>query len=183
MWKRLRTTALACLLLPCMALTSYAEKSHLFTADGYRSTLYRSPTPAFHENAKTLDPAELLLLQQQHPSLVLIDVYRNPWLHEQFTLQEQHANLPNSLWLANCGDGTLSEQWLAYCSRNLEQATANDKTRPIVFYCRSDCWLGWNAIKRAYALGYNNLYWLRDGTDGWQQANLPLVLAQPVPFR
>lgn len=183
MLKLTRTTALACLLLPCLAATSYAEQTHLFTADGYRSTLYRSPTPTFHQQAKTLEPAELVALQEQSPDLVLVDVYRNPWLHGQFTLQEAHTNLPKSLWLANCGDGTLSEQWLAYCAQHLEQATANNKSHPIVFYCRSDCWLGWNAIKRAHALGYNNLYWLRDGIDGWEQAKLPLAPAQPVPFR
>jgi len=31
-------------------------------------------------------------------------------------------------------------------------------------------------------LGYKNLYWYRDGLDAWQQANLPLQPAQPVPF-
>ncbi len=175
-------TALAATLLYLVSVNSYAEPSNLFTEDGYRSTLYRSPTPTFHEHAKTIEPSELLALQQKIPDLLLVDVYRNPWLRGQFTLPEPHRNLPKSLWLANCGDGTLSAQWLAYCKRNLEQATANNSSHPIVFYCRSDCWLGWNAVKRAHALGYSNLYWLRDGTDGWEQADLPLQLSQPEPF-
>lgn len=66
--------------------------------------------------------------------------------------------------------------------RNLQKATAGHLDQPLVFYCRSDCWLSWNAVKRAKALGYNNLYWYRDGLDAWQQANLPLQPAQPVPF-
>ena len=167
-------TTLAITLLPLTAVTSYAQKNDLFNAEGYRSTLYRSPTPTFHEQAQTIGPSELVELQQQHLNLLLIDVYRNPWLRGHFTLQEEHRNLPNSLWLANCGDGSLNEQWLAYCQQNLEQATNGNKAHPIVFYCRSDCWLGWNAIKRADKLGYRNLYWLRDGIDGWEQANLPL---------
>ena len=181
----LKTTlpTLALTLLSLAAAFCYAEQPPLFTDDGYRNTLYRSPPPLSHEHAQTLTPQELKALQEKIPNVLLVDVYRNPWLRGQFTLPEKHTNLPNSLWLANCGDGVLSEQWLAYCKQHLEQATANDKTHPIVFYCRSDCWLGWNAVKRANAFGYNNLYWLRDGTDGWEQAHLPLEQAQPAPFR
>lgn len=181
----LKTTlpTLALTLLSLAAAFCYAEQPPLFTDGGYRNTLYRSPTPLSHEHAQTLTPQELKALQEKIPNVLLVDVYRNPWLRGQFTLPEKHTNLPNSLWLANCGDGVLSEQWLAYCKQHLEQATANDKSHPIVFYCRSDCWLGWNAVKRAHTLGYNNLYWLRDGTDGWQQAHLPLEHAQPAPFR
>lgn len=176
-------TVLVIVLLPFAAQTSYAQPDALFNDEGYRSTQYRSPTPVSHENAKTIAPAELIALQKQQPELLLIDVYRNPWLRGYFTLQEEHRNLPNSLWLANCGDGSLNEQWMAYCQRYLEQATANDTAHPIVFYCRSDCWLGWNAIKRAHALGYSNMYWLRDGIDGWEQAGLPLVHAKPAPLQ
>lgn len=175
-------TALAATLLCLGVATSYAEQSQLFNQEGYRSTQYRSPTPMFSNYAKTIEPSELLALQKKDPQLLLVDVYRNPWLRGQFTLQEQHSNLPKSLWLANCGDGSLSDEWMAYCQQNLKQATSDNKAYPIVFYCRSDCWLGWNAAKRAHALGYNNLYWLRDGTDGWEQADLPLEPAQPVPF-
>jgi len=181
MFKLVFTALIATLLFLGLA-TSYAENSDLFNEDGYRSTQYRSPTPTFSNYAKTIEPSELLALQKKDPQLLLVDVYRNPWLRGQFTLQEQHSNLPKSLWLANCGDGSLSEEWMAYCQQNLEQATAANKAYPIVFYCRSDCWLGWNAAKRAHALGYNNLYWLRDGIDGWMQADLPLEPAQPVAF-
>lgn len=175
--------ALMMTLLPLAAASSYAEPNSLFNSDGYRSTLYRSPTPTFHEQAKTIAPSDLLALQEQQPDVLLIDVYRNPWLRGHFTLQEVHNNIPNSLWLANCGNGALDQQWTAYCETNLAQATAGNLAHPIVFYCRSDCWLGWNAIKRAHALGYNNLYWLRDGIDAWEQAGLPLVEAQPVPLQ
>ena len=41
-----------------------------------------------------------------------------------------------------------------------------------MFYCRSDCWLSWNAARRAHQLGYRQLYWYRAG--------LPLVPAQPA---
>lgn len=175
-------TALTATLLYLVSASSYAEPSHLFNEEGYRSTVYRSPTPTFSDDAQTIDPSQLLDLQKKNPHLLLIDVYSNPWLRGQFIRPEVRENLPKSIWLANCGEGTLSKEWMAYCVKNLEQATANNKAHPIVFYCRSDCWLGWNAAKRAHALGYNNLYWLRDGTEGWEQAGLPLEKSLPVPF-
>ncbi|MFZ3185599.1 MAG: hypothetical protein WA173_15815 [Pseudomonas sp.] len=52
----------------------------------------------------------------------------------------------------------------------------------LVFYCRSDCGLSWNAIKGGAALGYQNLYWYRDGIDAWEQAGLSVQAAQPQPF-
>jgi len=40
--------------------------------------------------------------------------------------------------------------------------------------------MSWNAAKRAIALGYT-VAWYPDGTDGWQDAGLPLSVAVPVP--
>jgi rhodanese-related sulfurtransferase len=41
--------------------------------------------------------------------------------------------------------------------------------------------MGWNATKRAAEFGYTNLYWYRDGTDGWERTRLPTAEARPVP--
>lgn len=153
--------------------------SELFNDEGYRLTRYRSPTPISHEQAITLEPVQLQELLQQEPHAALIDVYGNPWLRGHFTLQEKHFNLPNSLWLANCGTGELTADWEAYCKTWLKQISGGDPEFPLVFYCRADCWLGWNAAKRAADWGYGRLYWLRDGIEGWQQAGFELVAAQP----
>jgi PQQ-dependent catabolism-associated CXXCW motif protein len=179
-----------CLALPklliltaSLLLTSAAlAEAPLFSADGYRLSHYRSPTPLSHDNARTLDTAALQQLLREQPQTRLIDVYRRQWLHGQFIEDELHANLPNSLWLANTGDGQLTPQWQRYLREHLRQASQGNTAWPLVFYCRSDCWLGWNAIKRAHHLGYRNLYWYRDGIDAWQQAGLPLIPAQPLPL-
>ncbi|MCO7555328.1 PQQ-dependent catabolism-associated CXXCW motif protein [Metapseudomonas otitidis] len=171
---------LLCLLsVPAWAADTTAP---LFSPDGYRITQYRSPTPARHEQARTLDTEGLRQLLAHEPRTRLVDVYRRTWLNERFIPDEVHANLPGSLWLANTGDGALAPDWQAYFSRNLERISQGDKDWPLVFYCRSDCWLGWNAARRAHALGYRNLYWYRDGIDAWQQAGLPLTPAEPQPF-
>jgi rhodanese-related sulfurtransferase len=41
--------------------------------------------------------------------------------------------------------------------------------------------MSWNAAKRALALGYKNVAWYPDGTDGWEAAGLPLQEAKPEP--
>jgi PQQ-dependent catabolism-associated CXXCW motif protein len=159
-----------------------AQDSALFSADGYRLGHYRSPTPARAEHAQTLDTEGVRQLLAREPRTVLIDVYRRQWLHGRFIEDEAHANLPGSLWLANTGDGELDAAWQRYFSDNLARVSHGDPAWPLLFYCRSDCWLGWNAQKRAYALGYRNLYWYRDGIDAWQQAGLPLQAAEPAAF-
>tara|TARA_R110000868_G_scaffold188512_3_gene431284 strand:+ start:15094 stop:15609 length:516 start_codon:yes stop_codon:yes gene_type:complete len=166
-----------------LLLTSAAlAEAQLFSADGYRLSHYRSPTPFSHDNARTLDTATLQQLLSEQPETRLIDVYRRQWLHGQFIEDDIHTNLPNSMWLANTGDGQLTPQWQNYFREYLRQASQGNKASPLVFYCRSDCWLGWNATKRAHHLGYRNLYWYRDGIDAWQQAGLPLIPAQPLPL-
>ncbi|WP_435609468.1 PQQ-dependent catabolism-associated CXXCW motif protein [Pseudomonas knackmussii] len=154
----------------------------LFSSDGYRVDRYRSPTPASAEHATTLDTAALRALLAREPRTRLVDVYRRTWLNGRFVANEEHRNLPGSLWLANTGDGQLSPPWQAYFRDNLQRLTDGDAHRPLVFYCRSDCWASWNAVRRAHALGYSNLYWYRDGIDAWEQAGLPLQEAQPHPF-
>jgi PQQ-dependent catabolism-associated CXXCW motif protein len=66
-----------------------------------------------------------------------------------------------------------------YFARGLEKATHGDRARLLVIYCLADCWMSWNAAKRALSLGYANVAWYREGTDGWAAALLPLADATP----
>lgn len=176
-----RMLSLPYLLLALFTASVVAEEPlPLFSADGYRQTHYRSPTPERIEGARTVTTAELQTLLASEPRPVLIDVYRRQYLFGRFIADEAHHNLPGSLWLANTGDGTLSVPWRDYFAAQLHRASHGHRDWPLVFYCRSDCWLGWNATRRAQALGYTRLYWYRDGTDAWQQAGLPLEPAEPV---
>lgn len=174
--------AVLCLPLLFGLLPAQAAEEQLFSADGYRLDRYRSPTPTTVEGALTIDTATLqrMLAGKQPP--VLIDVFRRPWLHGQFVSDEPHQNIPGSLWLANVGEGQPESQWLDYLSHYLNKASGGDHARPLVLYCKSDCWLSWNASKRAAALGYTRLYWYRDGIDAWQQAGLPVQTATPEPL-
>lgn len=179
--RRLLRPTLAVLSLSLWLAGAQAQPP-LFSADGYRIDLYRSPTPHQLQDATIVDTAALQTLLEQSPRPLLIDVYRRQWLQGRFIEDQPHENLPGSHWLANTGDGELTVQWQEYFAGNLKKLTGGDPTQPLVFYCRSDCWLSWNAVKRAATLGYKSLYWYRDGLDAWQAASLPVTAARPEPF-
>ena len=75
----------------------------------------------------------------------------------------------------------LAMQTENYFRLGLEPVTQSDGAKLLVFYCLRDCWMSWNAAKRALALGYKNVAWYPDGTDGWEAAELPLQEAKPEP--
>jgi PQQ-dependent catabolism-associated CXXCW motif protein len=68
-----------------------------------------------------------------------------------------------------------------YFLKGMEKATNGDHARPVVLYCLADCWMSWNAARRALLLGYSDVVWYPDGTDGWRAAGLPLQDATPEP--
>lgn len=55
-----------------------------------------------------------------------------------------------------------------------------DPDRPVVIFCRSDCWMSWNAARRAVEWGFDPVIWFPGGTDAWEQAGQPLVTVEPV---
>ncbi|ALG69495.2 PQQ-dependent catabolism-associated CXXCW motif protein [Beggiatoa leptomitoformis] len=148
---------------------------------------YRAPTPRLLAGATTITTAELIKLLQQEPVL-LVDVLAVTYRAESalfdgaWLLSEPRANLPHSLWLPNVGYGIINSQMQAYFSDNLAKATQGNKNHPIVFYCIVDCWMSWNASKRALTMGYTRIYWYPEGTDGWKEAGQTLENSIPVPL-
>ena len=49
-----------------------------------------------------------------------------------------------------------------------------------MIFCRSDCWMSWNAARRAVEWGFDPVIWFPGGTDAWEQAGQPLVTVEPV---
>jgi PQQ-dependent catabolism-associated CXXCW motif protein len=90
-------------------------------------------------------------------------------------------NIPGSVWLPDTGYGALAPSTEDYLRNGLVRASAGDPTRLLVIYCQADCWMSWNAAKRARSYGYSNVAWYPEGTDGWQNADLPLVVSEPEP--
>ena len=94
---------------------------------------------------------------------------------------QQRFNIPGSTWLPDTGYGELSPAADGYLKTGLERITGGDRAKPLVIYCLRDCWMSWNAAKRAVIWGYTGVIWYPEGTDGWQDAGLPLEEAKPAP--
>lgn len=106
-----------------------------------------------------------------------MDEFDSAWLPSR-----PRYNLKASHWLPNVGYAELNPEMRQYFSDQLQRITKSNPRHPVAIYCIVDCWLSWNAIKRAHELGYSNLYWYPDGTDGWSEHQLPLIESTPIPI-
>ena len=151
--------------------------------DGYRLEDYRSPTPATLQDARVIGTDEAEAIWHSH-SASFVDVMPRPPRPRDLpagTLwrDKPRANIPGSIWLPDTGYGELAPSIAGYFTKGLEKATNGDRARLLVLYCLADCWMSWNAAKRALSLGYSDVAWYPEGTDGWLTAGLPLQDATP----
>ena len=151
----------------------------------YRTEDYRAPTPTTLRGARIITTAEAEALWKAGTA-AFVDVMphapRPPDLPMGTIWREKgRLNIPGSIWLPDTGYGELSPAMEQYLRAGLEQVTGGDRAKPVVIYCVRDCWMSWNAAKRAISLRYAAVAWYPDGTDGWQDAGLPLSEARPRP--
>jgi PQQ-dependent catabolism-associated CXXCW motif protein len=169
-------------LLVCAAVVMGAAAEE---PSGYRMEEYRAPTPP------TLRGADVLTTEQAHAlwtqgQAAFIDVLpqppRPPGLPAATIWHPKpRSDIPGSTWLPDTGYGALAPVMEAYFERGLAQASGADHNHVLVFYCLKDCWMSWNAAKRAMTLGYTHVAWYPDGTDGWTAQGLPLEAREPLP--
>jgi quinoprotein dehydrogenase-associated probable ABC transporter substrate-binding protein/PQQ-dependent catabolism-associated CXXCW motif protein len=154
---------------------------------GYRLADYRAPVPAALAGARVVTTAQLQALIGAAAPPLLIDVLpapRPPANRPPGSIWRPapRADIPGSVWLPNVGYGELPGEFEGWFRDNLARLTEGDRSRQMIFYCQANCWMSWNAAKRALAYGYANIVWYPEGTDGWRAAGLPLVAAEPVPM-
>jgi PQQ-dependent catabolism-associated CXXCW motif protein len=153
--------------------------------ESYRLEDYRAPTPATLRGAKVIGTEEAEKLWRSHTAS-FVDVLPRPPRPRNLpagTLwrDKPRPNIPGSIWLPDTGYGELAPSMAGYFAKGLEKATRGDRARLLVLYCLADCWMSWNAAKRAQEIGYSNVAWYPEGTDGWLAAGLPLEEAVPEP--
>jgi PQQ-dependent catabolism-associated CXXCW motif protein len=178
---RLFGTAIAVLALATLAQAG----EHVTEPDDYRTENYRSPVPATLKGARVLTTLEVESLWRAGGA-AFIDVLPRPPKPPNLPAgtvwhDKPRFNIPGSIWLPDTGYGTLAPSTEAYLRDGLTQASGGNPAKPLVFYCLADCWMSWNAAKRALTYGYSNVAWYPDGTEAWHAANLPVVEAQPEP--
>lgn len=152
---------------------------------------YRAPTPDCSPNAITLSTEDLQTLiaqasDKQKPLLIdVLSVLRRPaadGFAGEWLPNEERLSLPHAVWLPNVGYGTLNSTLDTWFKQSLHDLTQGNVHHPLVFFCIADCWMSWNAVSRAQTYGYDNLYWYKNGTDGWQEHELPLTPLTPSPL-
>lgn len=153
------------------ALAAGAAAAQVPEPEGYRMDEYRSPVPATLEGATVVGPEEAHALWESGGTAFIDVLPRAPKpenLPEGTIWREKpHLSIPGSIWLPNVGYGALHETMHAYFRAGLSAATEGDLSHPVVFFCLADCWMSWNAAKRALEYGYAAVYWYPDGADGW----------------
>lgn len=189
--KRVLALCLALLAAPSLAdpvraatsAEALARKPDLFHPEtGYRIDRQRAPTPQDVPAGRRVSAAEVAAM----PDALRIDVYgaaqsRYDELDGTWLVPEPRASLPGAVWLPETGRGTLDDTMQRYFAAALARLTEGDKDHAVIFFCVADCWMSWNATRRAAALGYTRALWFREGTDGWLDAGYALAPVDPLP--
>ena len=151
----------------------------------YRLEDYDAPVPQTLTGATLVDAFAVKKLLEEQSALVIdvIPQHRRPdFLPEnQIWIPVEHQGVAGSIWLPDIGYGVLSDITIGYFKDNLQKHTDNKSEHPIVFYCRLDCWMSWNAAKRALEFGYTNVFWFADGLDGWTFEDFKTTALTPEP--
>jgi PQQ-dependent catabolism-associated CXXCW motif protein len=176
-----RIIALAALLLATGAALGQTSSDD---PESFRTENYRAPTPATLRGARVVSTVEAQAIWKEG-SAAFIDVL--PQFPPALNLPvgtlwrgQRRFNIPGSAWLPDTGYGDLSPAAEAYLKIGFERITGGDRAKPLVIYCQRDCWMSWNAAKRAITWGYTAVIWYPEGTDGWQDAGLPLKESKPA---
>ncbi len=181
----MRWRTAAALIAAILVMPAFAQQQEPFEPEGYRTDNYRAPVPATLEGARVLTTEQAEAIWRGK-SGTFVDVMPRPPkpknLPEGTVWRDApRKNIPGSIWLPDTGYGALPPAMDDYFRRGLVRASRGDKAALLVIYCQADCWMSWNAAKRARAEGYSNIAWFPEGTDGWERAKLPTEDSQPEP--
>lgn len=150
--------------------------------DDYRMDHYRALVPDGLVGAVTVDPeaAHALWLAKA----AFVDVFPRapkPANLPEGTIwrQKPRLSIPGAIWLPNVGYGAIADVTAEYFQTGLTKVTEGDLSKPVVFFCLEECWMSWNAAKRAIEWGHLQVYWFPEGTDGWNFWDYPVEEVKP----
>jgi len=153
--------------------------------EGYRLSAYDAPVPDTLAGARTVTAVQAHRLMRDEAAVVIdvVPQHRRPASlpDDALWLPVAHVGIEGALWLPDTGYGVQARITHDYLFDHLARATGGRRDRPLVFYCRMNCWMSWNAAKRAVLAGYRRVNWLRDGIEDWQFEDLPTQVLDPAP--
>ena len=168
-----------------MAALSPAQQDDPPEPEEYRTDNYRAPVPATLAGARVLTTEEAEAIWRAKAGVFIDVLPRAPKpqnLPEGTVWRDKpRLNIPGSVWLPDTGYGTLAAATEDYFRARSRPRLRRQQGNLLVIYCQADCWMSWNAAKRALSYGYPNVAWYPEGTDGWERANLPPTESQPEP--
>ncbi|EEW25332.1 PQQ-dependent catabolism-associated CXXCW motif protein [Rhodobacter ferrooxidans] len=174
----IRVAVLCLCLAPVMALAQEDPAA-------YRQDNYRAPVPDTLEGGTVISTEAAFALWKTDRVAFIDALPRAPKpadLPEGTIWHEApRVSIPGALWLANVGYGQLAPVMHDYFRAGLAKASGNDPDHPLVFFCLSECWMSWNAAKRAQGYGYTHVFWYPQGSDGWLAQGYPSAELQPEP--
>jgi PQQ-dependent catabolism-associated CXXCW motif protein len=179
--------AVLLILQPVAGSAAERDNSVIEEPKGYRTGDYRAPVPDSLEGARVVTTSDAQAIWQSGRG-VFIDVM--PQAPRPANLpagtvwrDKRRLNIPGSAWFPDTGYGELAPATEHYLRSGLERVSGGDRSKLLVIYCLRDCWMSWNAAKRAVSWGYTNVVWYPDGTDGWDEEGFPLeeCKAEPRP--
>ena len=185
-WLNCTRATMIAVALASTAISASADEPEFDAATGYRIARFRSPVPAHVPGGTAISAAEVADLVKNR-SAILIDVLPSDGAGldpatGQWRLTKPRQDIPGSIWLPDVGKGELSPVMESYFRDNLARLTKDNLAAPVIVYCQADCWMSWNAVKRAASFGYTALYWFSEGSDGWRDWDGTFVDAKPVPM-
>lgn len=149
--------------------------------EGFRSAPYRAPVPATLQGARVIAADEARALHDQGvPFVDAMPRQKRPDNLPAGTIWNSpaHMTIPGAVWLYDTGYDRIAAPEQARLENGLAQVTGGNKAAPVVIFCKADCWMSWNAAKRAVGLGYSAVIWFPTGSDGWEQIGGDLVPAR-----
>ena len=176
----IRAALLLALWLPLMAHAETVPEP-----EDFRQDEYRAPVPATLEGVTVVDTDAAFALWKTGRG-AFIDVLPRPPKPDNLPAgtvwhDKIRNSIPGAIWLPNVGYGRIAEPTEAYFRGGLDKAAGNDPAAPLLFFCLNECWMSWNAAKRAREWGYERVFWFPQGTDGWTGAEHPTVELEPEP--
>jgi PQQ-dependent catabolism-associated CXXCW motif protein len=174
----------AAFVVVALVASSAALGAEVPEPSGYRMDHYRAPVPETVQGGTVVHLAALPgVIASIHPVLIDVLPAPTPPPEQRAGLPRMplpHQDIPGSIWLPEVGRGALTPQTETWFRAQLGKATHGDLDRPVVFYCLSNCWMSWNATRRAISYGYTHAIWFPEGADGWIAAGHLAETAVPA---
>lgn len=156
---------------------------HIDPATGYRTERYQAAVPETPPAGKRvfIEDIDRLIANEK---AVLVDVSPITGMSYdpatgRWRTAKRHSSLPGAIWLPEVGRGVIDASVERFFHTELDRLSGGNKTHPIILFCNADCWMSWNAMKRAAGFGYTRLYWFPEGIDGWSDWDRQLVPIEP----